>query len=153
MNVEWPPLSREATIPALPDVDNASSSLAALQSANLYYRSAAWPEPYTSTSHCLRSGDARDLSWIADKSVHLVVTSPPYWTLKEYAPEERQMGAIENYEKFIEELDKVWTECPRVLLPGGRVCCVVGDVCIPPKRGGRQVVMPLHAGIMTRSPK
>lgn len=63
------------------------------------------------------------------------------------------MGAIEDYEAFLTELDKVWAECARVLVPGGRVCCVVGDVCIPRKRGGRHHVMPLHADILTRTRK
>jgi site-specific DNA-methyltransferase (adenine-specific) len=96
-------------------------------------------------------GDARDLKWIADESVHLVVTSPPYWTLKEYEPSERQMGAIDDYEEFLEELDKVWRECVRVLVPGGRICCVVGDVCLPRKKTGRHYVVPLHADIQVRS--
>jgi DNA modification methylase len=134
-------------------VDNEPGSVAKLQQVSDFFRTSRWPAEYAKTKHCLHPGDARDLSWIADKSVHLVVTSPPYWTLKEYAPHERQMGAIENYEKFLEELDKVWSECARVLVPGGRVCCVVGDVCIPRKKGGRHLVMPLHADIMTRSRK
>ena len=102
----------------------------------------------------LHEGDACDLSWIPSASVHLVVTSPPYWTLKAYAPHERQMGAIEDYEKFLLELDKVWVECNRVLAPGGRICCVVGDVCLPRKKAGRHYVVPLHAdiqGAVTRS--
>ena len=95
----------------------------------------------------MRQGDARDLSWIPDGSVHLVVTSPPYWTLKEYAEHESQMGAIADYSRFLTELDKVWAECARVLVPGGRICCVVGDVCVPRKKAGRHYVMPLHADI------
>jgi DNA modification methylase len=82
-----------------------------------------------------------------------VVTSPPYWTLKEYSPHDEQLGAIEDYEKFLNELDKVWAECARVLVPGGRICCVVGDVCIPRKKAGRHHVIPLHADIMVRSRK
>ena len=61
------------------------------------------------------------------------------------------MGDIADYEEFLVELDKVWAECERVLVPGGRVCCVVGDVCVPRKRGGRHYVMPLHADIQVRS--
>jgi diketogulonate reductase-like aldo/keto reductase len=52
--------------------------------ANERYRVSAWPASFCRTCHRLRLGDARDLSWIPDESVHLVVTSPPYWTLKEY---------------------------------------------------------------------
>ena len=55
----------------------------------------------------LRRGDARDLSWIPDKSVHLIVTSPPYWTLKDYNDHPDQLGHVEDYEQFLDELDKV----------------------------------------------
>src|SRR5258708_4157263 len=55
--------------------------------------------------------------------------------------------------RFLSELDKVWSECARVLVPGGRICCVVGDVCIPRKRDGRHRVVPLHADILVRTRK
>ena len=90
---------------------------------------------------------------IPDKSVHLVVTSPPYWTLKKYAGSKGQLGDLESYDDFLVELVKVWAECARVLAPGGRVCCVVGDVCIPRKRFGRHLVMPLHADIRVHARK
>ncbi len=127
--------------------DATSSGLAQLRTENELLRRIPWPAPYNVTHHRLHHGDARDLSWLPDDSVHLVVTSPPYWTLKEYAPSERQMGSIQDYNLFLEELDKVWMECERVLVPGGRVCCVVGDVCLPRKAAGRHYVMPLHADI------
>lgn len=135
----------------LPEQDNTSAGLATLLAANRHYRNAPWPHPFDQTTHRLHLGDARDLSWVADESVHLVVTSPPYWTLKEYEPSENQMGAIEEYETFLEELDKAWRECARVLVPGGRICCVVGDVCLPRKKTGRHYVVPLHADIQVRS--
>jgi site-specific DNA-methyltransferase (adenine-specific) len=119
--------------------------------ANAILRNVPWPPPFAKTTHRLRLGDARDLAWLQDASVHLVVTSPPYWTLKQYEPHARQLGAVADYEAFLDELDKVWRECARVLAPGGRLCCVVGDVCIPRKAGGRHYVMPLHAGIQVRS--
>jgi len=134
--------------------DNTPEGLQALMAANSHYREVAWPEPYNRTKHRLHLGDARDLSWIPDASVHLVVTSPPYWTLKEYAPgNEDQMGHFENYEHFLSELDKVWRECRRVLVGGGRVCCVVGDVCIPRKKGGKHYLVPLHSDIQVRARK
>lgn len=136
---------------SLPDADNTSEGLSALQEANLGFRNRPWPTPYNKTSHRLHLGDARDLSWLPDESVHLVVTSPPYWTLKEYAKNDSQLGHIEHYEEFLDELDKVWRECARVVVPGGRICCVVGDVCISRKTGGRHYVMPLHADIQVRS--
>ena len=92
-------------------------------------------------------GDARNLSFIADASVHLVVTSPPYWSLKRYNEHPEQMGHIEDYEHFLTELNKVWAEVFRVLVPGGRLVCVVGDVCMSRKNFGRHVVFPLHADI------
>jgi len=135
----------------LPEVDNTSDGLASLLAANRRYRTEAWPAPFDQTTHDLHQGDARDLGWIKDETVHLVVTSPPYWTLKEYEPSDAQMGAIEDYEDFLSELDRVWRECERVLVPGGRVCCVVGDVCLPRKRNGRHYIMPLHADIQVRA--
>ncbi|MBA3943725.1 MAG: site-specific DNA-methyltransferase, partial [Herpetosiphonaceae bacterium] len=110
--------------------------------------------PFDTTAHSLHLGDARGLSWIADESVDLVVTSPPYWTLKQYAEDrDGQMGDIDDYEAFLDELDKVWKECERTLVHGGRICCVVGDVCIPRKKGGRHYIMPLHADIQVRARK
>lgn len=102
------------------------------------------------TTQVLRCGDARELSWIPDESVHLVVTSPPYWVLKQYPLHKSQLGHVSNYERFHDELDKVWRHCMRVLVPGGRVVCVVGDVCLSRKRHGRHMVMPLHADIVVR---
>lgn len=61
------------------------------------------------------------------------------------------MGDVAAYDAFLDELDKVWRECSRVLVDGGRICCVVGDVCIPRKRGGRHHVMPLHSDIQVRA--
>jgi DNA modification methylase len=136
---------------SLKEPDNTPKGLAALLEANRYYRTVPWPEPYHRTEHCLHLGDARDLSWLSDESIHLVVTSPPYWTLKEYAHGIGQMADIEDYDTFLSELDKVWAECTRVLVPGGRICCVVGDVCIPRKKGGRHLIFPLHADIQVRT--
>ncbi len=139
-------------VPPPPD-DATSVGLASLLRANELYRRTVWPHPYHLTRHQLKQGDARDLSWIPDGSVHLVVTSPPYWTLKDYVPNPSQMGAIEDYNKFLDQLDRVWRECYRVLAPGGRVCCIVGDVCVPRKKMGRHFVTPLHADIQVRSIK
>lgn len=134
----------------LPSGDNTSEALKRYRDANAILRTQAWPIPYDVTRHLFHQGDARDLSWIPDGSIHLVVTSPPYWTLKEYRQHPGQMGHIGEYEEFLLELDKVWRECARILAPGGRVCCVVGDVCLPRKKAGRHHIMPLHADIQTR---
>ncbi|MFH0991807.1 MAG: site-specific DNA-methyltransferase [bacterium] len=99
------------------------------------------------TTHRLVLGDARRLDRIADESIHLVVTSPPYWKLKRYNDNPGQMGHIIDYELFLSEIEKVWQEVFRVLVPGGRMVCVVGDVCLSRKENGRHVVVPLHADI------
>lgn len=99
------------------------------------------------TTHKLYLGDSRDLSYIPDKSVHLVLTSPPYWNLKEYEQGANQLGIINDYQCFIDELNKVWKECYRILVPGGRLVCVVGDVCLSRKKYGKHAVMPLHSDI------
>lgn len=144
-----PPQFAEILSPGF--ADNTPEGLAALMAANAQLRLGPWPAPFDATAHDLRLGDARDLRGIPDGSVHLVVTSPPYWTLKTYADRQGQLGAVADYEAFLAELDKVWRECARVLVGGGRVCCVVGDVCVPRKRGGRHYIMPLHADIEARA--
>jgi DNA modification methylase len=137
----------------LPESDNTEGAVERMLRANAILRHLPWPKPFDETRHEVRVGDARELSGVAPGSIHLVVTSPPYWTLKAYEPNELQMGAIEDYDAFLTELDKVWCECARVLVPGGRICCVVGDVCVPRKREGRHYVLPLHADIQTRARK
>lgn len=103
------------------------------------------------STHSLHRGDARDMPAVLPGSVHLVLTSPPYWTLKEYARRDGQLGYVADYEQFLAELDKVWRRCYEALVPGGRVVCVVGDVCLSRrKNGGRHAVVPLHASIQER---
>lgn len=100
------------------------------------------------TVHTLRLGDARKLEWLEDGSLHLVVTSPPYWTLKKYNDHPDQLGDFGDYEGFLNELDEVWSDCYRALVPGGRMVVVVGDVCLSRRRNkGRHQVIPLHADI------
>lgn len=100
------------------------------------------------TTHYLKNGDARNLKNIPDKSVHLILTSPPYWNLKKYADSDNQLGDINDYDEFIKELDKVWKHAFRILVPGGRLVCVVGDVCLSRKKNnGEHTVVPLHSSI------
>lgn len=100
------------------------------------------------THHDLWEHDSRDMEFLAPESVHLVLTSPPYWTLKEYNRSAGQMGYIEDYSSFLAELDRVWAHCFRALVPGGRLVCVVGDVCLSRrKNAGEHTVIPLHASI------
>lgn len=99
----------------------------------------------------LNLGDARRMHWIPDETVHLVVTSPPYFNLKKYNSHESQLGDIDEYDHFHDQLDEVWKHCFRVLVPGGRLVCNVGDVCVARRaNGGRHHVYPLHADIAVR---
>ena len=76
------------------------------------------------------------------------VTSPPYWTLKEYNLSDGQLGYVRDYEEFVGELDTVWGHVYRALVPGGRLVCVVGDVCLSRRQNkGRHTVVPLHSTI------
>jgi DNA modification methylase len=104
--------------------------------------------PCIPTKHHLYLGDARQMPASKPDSVHLVVTSPPYWTLKEYNRIDGQLGYVADYEKFLAELDKVWRRCLEALVPGGRLICVVGDVCLSRRQNaGRHTVVPLHSSI------
>lgn len=99
------------------------------------------------TNHRLLNVDSRNTQ-LEPHSVHLIVTSPPYWTLKKYRESSGQLGDIQDYEEFLIELDKVWELCYNALVPGGRVICVVGDVCLSRrKNNGQHTVVPLHASI------
>ena len=102
------------------------------------------------TRHRLLLGDARHAA-LEPGSVHLVLTSPPYWTLKEYRRSAGQLGWIADYDEFLDQLDDVWRMCHAALAPGGRLICVVGDVCLSRrKNSGRHTVVPLHASIQSR---
>ena len=99
------------------------------------------------TEHHLVLGNARELR-LESGSVHLVITSPPYWTLKEYPEIDGQLGRIDDYEAFLRNLKTVWSNCYDALVPGGRLVCVVGDVCLSRRQNrGRHTVLPLHAAI------
>lgn len=99
------------------------------------------------TVHRLVNGDSRELFFLPDESVHLIVTSPPYWNLKRYNEHPDQLGHIQDYESFLIELERVWRHAHRILVPGGRLVCVVGDVCVARRDFGRHLVFPLHADI------
>ncbi len=103
------------------------------------------------TSHRLIHGDARSMPRLAPRSVHLAVTSPPYWTLKKYRETDGQLGHVEDYETFLQELDRVWQQVYSALVPGGRLICVVGDVCLSRrKNNGEHTCVPLHSSIQER---
>ncbi len=74
-------------------------------------------------------------------------THNPYWNLKQYNENPDHLGHIQDYEAFLFELEKVWRHVYRLLVPGGRLVCVVGDVCVARRNFGRHLVFPLHADI------
>jgi DNA modification methylase len=100
------------------------------------------------TVHDLHLKDARQLVSLGEREVHLVITSPPYWTLKRYRDGDGQLGHLADYNDFLDALDEVWRQCYDMLVPGGRLICVVGDVCLSRRQNkGRHTVVPLHASI------
>jgi modification methylase len=143
----------QVELPRLPVSDNEAGAVEALLKVNEALRGCRWPAPYDRTRHEMILGDARDLRFLPDESVPLVVTSPPYFNLKAYASDAGggQLGRVGDYEAFLDELDRVWQECARVLVPGGRICCVIGDILIPRRADGRHRALPLAADIQVRS--
>ena len=99
------------------------------------------------TSHHVFFGDARSMRQIADRSVHLVVTSPPYWQLKDYGNPE-QIGFDNSYQEYINSLNLVWQECYRVLHDGCRLCVNVGDQFARAAYYGRYKVIPIRTEII-----
>jgi site-specific DNA-methyltransferase (adenine-specific) len=99
------------------------------------------------SSHKIINGDSRQMSELEDKSVHLIVTSPPYWQLKDYGTEE-QIGFHDSYESYINNLNLVWSECARVLHDGCRLCINIGDQFARSTYYGRYKVIPIHAEII-----
>lgn len=100
-----------------------------------------------STTHTLINGDSRNLSLIPDKSVHLIITSPPYWQLKDYG-NDQQIGFHDNYEDYINNLNMVWAECNRVLHDGCRLCINIGDQFARSVYYGRYKVIPIRTEII-----
>lgn len=99
------------------------------------------------TSHRHITGDSREMNLIKDKSVHLIVTSPPYWQLKDYGTQE-QIGFHESYETYINNLNLVWSECNRVLHDGCRLCVNIGDQFARSVYYGRYKVIPIRTEII-----
>lgn len=138
----------EAYLPAgVPSLTNAQTALPAIAKNAAIISEIENAVRRIPTSHELHIGDSRRME-LEPNSVHLVLTSPPYWTLKEYHDHEGQLGHVEDYERFLAELDKVWQRSFEALVPGGRLICVVGDVCLSRRKNdGRHTVVPLHASI------
>lgn len=99
------------------------------------------------TEHKVIFGDSRNLSRIADKSVQLIITSPPYWQLKDYG-NDQQIGFNDSYEDYINNLNLVWSECNRVLSDGCKMCVNIGDQFARSKYYGRYKVIPIRTEII-----
>lgn len=99
------------------------------------------------TTHTLINGDSRNLSLIPDKSVHLIITSPPYWQLKDYGNND-QIGFHDSYESYINNLNIVWSECYRILHDGCRLCINIGDQFARSVYYGRYKVIPIRTEII-----
>jgi len=101
----------------------------------------------TATNHKIVIGDAKSMTEVSDTSVHLVVTSPPYWQIKDYGSPD-QIGFNDSYEQYIENLNKVWSECYRVLYPGCRLCINIGDQFTRAVTYGRYKIIPIRTEII-----
>ncbi|MDR1562444.1 MAG: site-specific DNA-methyltransferase, partial [Dysgonamonadaceae bacterium] len=99
------------------------------------------------TKHTIINGDSRQMSELKDKSVHLIITSPPYWQLKDYGTD-NQIGFNDSYENYINNLNLVWSECFRVLHDGCRLCINIGDQFARSVYYGRYKVIPIHSEII-----
>jgi len=99
------------------------------------------------THHKILNSDSRLMSEIDNQSVHLVITSPPYWQLKDYESP-GQIGYHDDYETYINNLNLVWKECYRVLHPGCRLCINIGDQFARSVYYGRYKVIPIREEII-----
>ena len=97
--------------------------------------------------HVLINGDSRNMAKMADQSVHLIVTSPPYWQLKDYGTT-NQIGFHDSYEAYINDLNLVWMECARILHDGCRLCINIGDQFARSVYYGRYKVIPIRTEII-----
>jgi len=89
-------------------------------------------------------GDSRKMEEVEDNSVDLVVTSPPYWHIKDYGVE-GQVGYGQSLHEYLKDLYRVWKECYRVIKPGRRFCLNIGDQFARSIIYGRYKIIPLHA--------
>lgn len=99
------------------------------------------------TKHTIINGDSRQMSELKNESVHLIVTSPPYWQLKDYGTE-NQIGFHDDYETYINHLNLTWQECFRVLHKGCRLCINIGDQFARSTYYGRYKIIPIHTEII-----
>lgn len=99
------------------------------------------------TNHLIIKGDSRFMKELDSESIHLVITSPPYWQLKDYGSDD-QIGFNESYESYINNLNLVWKETYRVLHNGCRLCINIGDQYARSVYYGRYKVIPIRTEII-----
>lgn len=99
------------------------------------------------TNHKIIIGDSRNMSEVKNKSVNLIITSPPYWQLKDYGSK-NQIGFNHTYEEYINNLNLVWKECDRVLSDGCRLCINIGDQFARSVYYGRYKIIPIRTEII-----
>lgn len=99
------------------------------------------------THHKVINGDSRQMTDLPDNSVHLAITSPPYWQLKDYGTD-NQIGFNDSYENYINNLNLVWKECYRTLNNGCRLCVNIGDQFARAVYYGRYKVIPIREEII-----
>ena len=99
------------------------------------------------TRHKIVNGDSRMMNELENESVHLIITSPPYWQLKDYGTD-NQIGFHDTYENYINNLNLVWNECDRVLHKGCRLCINIGDQFARSVYYGRYKVIPIRTEII-----
>jgi len=98
------------------------------------------------TNHKIIIGDARKMQELPNESTHLIITSPPYWQLKDYGSD-NQIGFNDSYENYINNLNLVWQECARVLHKGCRLCINIGDQFARSVYYGRYKIIPIRTEI------
>lgn len=98
-----------------------------------------------------RVGDSRDLSFIKDDSIDLIVTSPPYWNKADYGGKQTDIGSLLSYADFLAELRRVFVECARVLRPGRKLCVVTANVNQMTDHGLLTFPLSTDIGVMLRS--
>ncbi|MCY0866618.1 MAG: site-specific DNA-methyltransferase [Aquificota bacterium] len=94
-------------------------------------------------------GDSRSMAEVKDGEVDLIITSPPYWHLKDYGVK-GQIGYGQTLHEYLTDLYMVWKECFRVLREGGRLCINIGDQFSRAVVYGRYKVIPIHAEIISQ---
>ena len=97
--------------------------------------------------HKVVIGDSRKMDAVEDESVHLIVTSPPYWQLKDYGTKQ-QIGYNDSYQDYINNLNLVWNQCHRVLHKGCRLCINIGDQFARSVYYGRYKIIPIRTEII-----